>query len=150
MKKIIAATIAGALVLTACGSSNNDAARKEYAKFCAFLKTTDESATSSHEENPAAFTDPKVYETERLKEIDTHRTLIAKAPAEIKDELRIILQVELAKNKIFEKHNFDLVAVAKDPAIREEIARVDNDESALAALARTQAFVVKNCDFDTN
>jgi hypothetical protein len=150
MKKIIAVTITGALVLTACGSSNNGAARKEYAKFCAFLKPTTEPATSPHEENPAAFTDPKVHKTERLKEIDNHRTLIAKAPAEIKDELRIILQVEIAKNKIFEKYNFDLVAMAKDPAIREEFSLVANDKSALAAHARTQAFVLKNCDFDTN
>ena len=137
-------------MLTACGSSNNGAARKEYAKFCAFLKTTTESATSPHEENPAAFTDPKVYETERLKEIDTRRTLITKAPVEIKDELKIFLANAIAHNKIFEKYNFDLVAIAKNPEAQEELAAVSNEKTAVAAKDRYVKILAENCDFDTN
>ena len=149
-KRLIVATIAGALVLTACGSSNNGAARKEYAKFCAFLNATAESATSSHEQNPAAITDPEVYKTESLKTLGIYKSLIAKAPADIKDELEVFLANAVATNKIYEKYDYDLVAMAKNPEAQEELAAVSNEKTAIAAKDRYQKVLAGNCDFDTN
>lgn len=150
MKKLLATTIAAALVLTACGSSDSSGPNKEYAAFCAFLIKTAESATSSHEENPAAITDPKIYKSERMKDLETLQTLIAKAPEEIKGELEIFHANATATNKIYQKYDFDLVAMAKNPEAQKELAVVSNEETAVAAKDRYQKFLAKNCALDAN
>ena len=146
MKRLIAAALAGALIFSACSSSDSVAGvNKKYADFCELLTTLAASATSTHEENPAAITDPKVFEAERKKDLKTLDVLIAEAPSEIKGDLKIFIENARETNKIYAKYDYDLVAMSKNTEAQKELAKLSSDQSALDAKDHYQDFLTKNC-----
>ena len=146
MKRLIATALAGTLIFSSCGSSDSaSGVNEKYAGFCELLISLAESATSSHEENPAAITDPKVFESERKKDLETLGVLVAKAPSEIKGDLKIFIENARETNKVYAKYDYDLVAMSKNADAQKELAKISNDQSALDAKEHYQNFLTKNC-----
>jgi hypothetical protein len=51
----------------------------------------------------------------------------------------------LAMNTIFEKNDYDLLAMSKDEKVRAELAKVTADKSVGAASTRFNKYMTANC-----
>ena len=150
VKRLITATLVGTLLLTACGSSSSNGINKDHAAFCALAKDLETASAGPHGEDPAAITDPKV-----MKDVWTNVTTLSKkmadgAPTEVKDDVKTMVSGIIAMNVIFSANGYDLTGMAKDVNIREELAKISNDSSTIAASQRFQKFMIKNCGVTTN
>ena len=150
MKKLIIATIAGALVLTACGSSSSNGINEKHAGFCALAKDLETASAGPHGEDPAAITDPAV-----MKEVWTNVTALSKkmadgAPSEVKADVTTMISGIIAMNDIFSKNDYDLTGMAKDVKVRESLAKISSDTSTIEASQRFQNFMTKNCGINAN
>lgn len=152
MKRLIAAAFAGALVLTACGSSdsNSNGINKDYADFCAMAKDLETASAGPHGEDPAAITDPKV-----MKEVWTNVTALSQkmadnAPDEVKSDVKKMIGGIVAMNKIFSANGYDLTGMATDVKVRESLTKITGDESIIEASGRFQKFMTKNCGVNAN
>jgi hypothetical protein len=67
------------------------------------------------------------------------------APAEIKPDVATMVDSLLAMNTIFEKNDYDLLAMSKDEKVRAELAKVTADESVGAASTRFNKYMTANC-----
>ena len=150
MKRLIIATIAGALVVTACGSSSSDGVNEKHAAFCALAKDLETASAGPHGEDPAAITDPMV-----MKEVWTNVTALSKkmadgAPTEVKADVKTMTSGIIAMNDIFSENGYDLQGMAKDVKVRESLAKISNESSTLEASQRFQKFMTKNCGISAN
>jgi hypothetical protein len=150
VKKLIIATIAGALAVTACGSSNSDGVNEKHAAFCALAKDLETASAGPHGEDPAAITDPAV-----MKEVWTNVTALSKkmadgAPSEVKADVKTMISGIIAMNDIFSENGYDLQGMAKDVKVRESLAKISNESSTLEASQRFQKFMTKNCGISAN
>jgi hypothetical protein len=150
VKRLIAATLFGALVLTACGSSNSDGINKKHAGFCALAKDLETASAGPHGEDPAAITDPKV-----MREVWTNVTALSQkmadgAPSEVKEDVQTMVGGIIAMNDIFSKNGYDLQGMAKDVEVRESLAKISSEPSTLEASQRFQKFMTKNCGIEAN
>jgi hypothetical protein len=150
VKKLITATLVGALMLTACGSSDSSGINKDHAAFCALAKDLETASAGPHGEDPAAITDPMV-----MKEVWTNVTALSKkmgagAPTEVKADVQTMVGGIIAMNDIFSANGYDLQGMAKDVKVREELAKISNDSSTLEASQRFQKFMTKNCGISAN
>jgi hypothetical protein len=150
VKKLIIATIAGALVLTACGSSSSNGINEKHAGFCALAKDLETASAGPHGEDPAAITDPAV-----MKEVWTNVTALSKkmadgAPSEVKADVTTMISGIIAMNDIFSKNGYDLTGMAKDVKVRESLAKISSDTSTIEASQRFQNFMTKNCGINAN
>jgi BMFP domain-containing protein YqiC len=150
VKRLIIATIAGALVVTACGSSSSDGVNEKHAAFCALAKDLETASAGPHGEDPAAITDPMV-----MKEVWTNVTALSKkmadgAPTEVKADVKTMTSGIIAMNDIFSENGYDLQGMAKDVKVRESLAKISNESSTLEASQRFQKFMTKNCGISAN
>jgi hypothetical protein len=67
------------------------------------------------------------------------------APAEIKQDVATMVDSLLAMNTIFEKNDYDLLAMSKDEKVRAELAKVTADESVGTASTRFNKYMAANC-----
>jgi hypothetical protein len=67
------------------------------------------------------------------------------APAEIKQDVATMVDSLLAMNTIFEKNDYDLLAMSKDEKVRAELAKVTADKSVGAASTRFNKYMTANC-----
>jgi hypothetical protein len=149
-KRLIAATLVGSLLLTACGSSDSSGINKDHAAFCALAKDLETASAGPHGEDPAAITDPKV-----MKEVWTKVTALSQkmadgAPSEVKADVKKMISGIIAMNDIFSTNGYDLTGMAKDVKVREELAKISSDSSTIAASQRFQKFMTKNCGIAAN
>jgi hypothetical protein len=150
VKRLIIATIAGALILTACGSSSSNGINEKHAAFCALAKDLETASAGPHGEDPAAITDPKV-----MKEVWTNVTALSEkmadgAPSEVKADVKTMISGIIAMNDIFSKNGYDLTGMAKDVKVRESLAKISSDSSTIEAPQRFQNFMIKNCGINAN
>ncbi len=150
VKKLITAGLFGALVLTACGSSDSNGINKDHAAFCALAKDLETASAGPHGEDPAAITDPKV-----MKDVWTNVTALSQkmadgAPSEVKADVKAMVGGIIAMNTIFSANGYDLTGMAKDVKVREELAKISNDSSTISASQRFQKFMTKNCGISAN
>ena len=150
MKKLIIATLAGALIITACGSSDSNGINENYADFCALAKNLETASAGPHGEDPAAITDPAV-----MKEVWTNVTALSEkmadgAPSEVKADVKTMIKGIVAMNDIFSANGYDLTGMAKDVKVREELAKISSDDSTIEASQRFQNFMTKNCGINAN
>ena len=151
MKRLILAALSGALLLTACGSSDSTTGvNKKYASFCSMAKDLETASAGPHGEDPAAITDPKV-----MKEVWTNVTALSKkladnAPAEVKADVKSMIGGIVEMNKVFSANGYDLTAMATDVKIRESLSKITSDASIIEASGRFQKFMTKNCGINAN
>lgn len=149
-KRLFAVTALGALVLSACGSSDSSGINEKHAAFCALAKNLETASAGPHGEDPAAITDPKV-----MKEVWTNVTALSQkmadgAPSEVKTDVKKMISGIIAMNDIFSKNGYDLTGMAKDVKVREQLAKISSDTSTIEASQRFQNFMTKNCGINAN
>ena len=150
MKRLIAAAFAGALVLTACGSSNSSGVNEDYAEFCAMAKDLETASAGPHGEDPAAITDPKVMKDVWTKVTALSQKMADNAPEEVDADVKKMIGGIVAMNKIFSANGYDLTGMATDAEVRESLTKITSDESIIEASARFQKFMTKNCGVNAN
>ena len=131
--------------ITACGSSSDSQDAAEVKTFCQMATDLETASSGPHGEDPAAITDPA-----KMKEMYATITGMAKklrdgAPAEIKPDVATMVDSLLAMNTIFEKNDYDLLAMSKDEKVRAELAKVTADESVGTASTRFNKYMAANC-----
>jgi hypothetical protein len=150
VRKLITATLLGAVVLSACGSSDSSGINEKHAAFCALAKNLETASAGPHGEDPAAITDPKV-----MKEVWTNVTALSQkmadgAPSEVKTDVEKMISGIVAMNDIFSQNGYDLTGMAKDVKVREQLAKISSDTSTIEASQRFQNFMTKNCGINAN
>ena len=150
VKKLITATLFGALVLTACGSSDSNGINKDHAPFCALAKDLETASAGPHGEDPAAITDPTVMKDVWTKVTALSQKMADGAPSEVKADVKAMVGGIIAMNTIFSANGYDLTGMAKDVKVREELAKISNDSSTISASQRFQKFMTKNCGITAN
>jgi len=136
-------TLCGAI--TACGSSSDAQDVTEVKTFCQMATDLETASSGPHGEDPAAITDPA-----KMKEMSATITGMAKklrdgAPAEIKPDVATMVDSLLAMNTIFEKNDYDLLAMSKNEKVRADLAKISADESVGAASTRFKKYMAANC-----
>ena len=150
VKKLITAALFGALVLTACGSSDSNGINKDHAAFCALAKDLETASAGPHGEDPAAITDPMVMKDVWTKVTALSQKMADGAPSEVKADVKAMVGGIIAMNTIFSANGYDLTGMAKDVKVREELAKISNDSSTISASQRFQKFMTKNCGISAN
>jgi predicted component of type VI protein secretion system len=133
------------VTFAACGSSSNSKAATQVKTFCQMATDLETASSGPHGEDPAAITDPA-----KMKEMYATITAMAKkmrdgAPAEIKPDVATMVDSLLAMNTIFEKNDYDLLAMSKDEKVRADLAKVTADESVGTASTRFNKYMAANC-----
>ena len=149
-KRLIVATLVGALVLTACGSSDSNGINKDHAAFCALAKDLETASAGPHGEDPAAITDPKVMKDVWTKVTALSQKMADGAPSEVKEDVKSMVGGIIAMNDIFSANGYDLTGMAKDVKIREDLAKISSNSSTISASQRFQKFMTKNCGIASN
>lgn len=149
-KRLIVATLVGALVLTACGSSDSNGINKDHAAFCALAKDLETASAGPHGEDPAAITDPKVMKDVWTKVTALSQKMADGAPSEVKEDVKSMVGGIIAMNDIFSANGYDLTGMAKDVKIREDLAKISSNPSTISASQRFQKFMTKNCGIAAN
>jgi hypothetical protein len=150
VKELITAALFGALVLTACGSSDSNRINKDHAAFCALAKDLETASAGPHGEDPAAITDPTVMKDVWTKVTALSQKMADGAPSEVKADVKAMVGGIIAMNTIFSANGYDLTGMAKDVKVREELAKISNDSSTISASQRFQKFMTKNCGISAN
>jgi cytochrome c556 len=131
--------------VTACGSSNDTQDAAQINEFCQMATDLETASSGPHGEDPASITDPA-----KMKEMYATITGMAKelrdgAPSEIKSDVAAMVDSLLAMNTIFEKNDYDLLAMSKDEKVRAELAKISADESVGTASTRFNKYMAANC-----
>jgi cytochrome c556 len=131
--------------VTACGSSSDTQDAAQVNEFCQMATDLETASSGPHGEDPASITDPA-----KMKEMYATITAMAKklrdgAPSEIKSDVAAMVDSLLAMNTIFEKNDYDLLAMSKDEKVRAELAKVTADESVGTASTRFNKYMAANC-----
>jgi cytochrome c556 len=131
--------------VTACGSSSDTQDAAEVKTFCQMATDLETASSGPHGEDPAAITDPA-----KMKEMYATITAMAKklrdgAPSEIKTDVAAMVDSLLAMNTIFEKNDYDLLAMSKNEKVRADLAKISADESVGAASTRFNKYMAANC-----
>jgi hypothetical protein len=133
------------VTVTACGSSNDTQDAAQVNEFCQMATDLEIASSGPHGEDPAAITDPA-----KMKEMYATITGMAKklrdgAPSEFKSDVAAMVDSLLAMNTIFEKNDYDLLAMSKDEKVRAQLAKISADESVGTASTRFNKYMSANC-----
>ena len=151
MKRIIALTLSGVLLLSACGSSDNaSGVSAKYADFCALAKDLETASSGPHGEDPAAITDPEVMKNVWTNVAKLSQQMADDAPAEVKADVTKMISGIIEMNKVFSKNGYDLTGMATDAKVRETLSKITNDPDIIQASERFQKFMTKNCGINAN
>lgn len=135
-------------LLSACGSGGSDASgapSADYAGFCAVAVQMETVASGPHGEDPAAITDPKVMESTWTKVVATAEKMREQSPTEIKDDVTLMVSSLVDMNAVFEKNDYDLLEMAKNPGIREDLEAISQRSGVAEASERFRGFMTENC-----
>ena len=143
--RLAIAVVTLCVTATACSSGGDAKDTAQVQAFCQLAKDLETTSSGPHGEDPAAITDPA-----KMKEMYATITGMAKnmrdgAPAEIKPDVATMVDSLLAMNTIFEKNDYDLLAMSKDEKVRAELAKVTADESVGTASTRFNKYMAANC-----
>jgi cytochrome c556 len=151
VKRFIVAAIAGALVFSACGSSESSSGvNKDYAEFCAMAKDLETASSGPHGEDPAAITDPKVMKEVWTKVTALSQKMADNAPSDVEADVKKMISGIVEMNKIFSDNDYDLTGMATDVKVREALTKISNDAETIEASQRFQKFMTKNCGVNAN
>ena len=143
MKKILIA-FSTLVVLAGCGS-NSSSESADFTAFCAKAADLEEAAGETHFDDPAAISDTKVM-------ADTWSVAVARAeelrdasPESIKEDVTLMVSTLIDMNKIFKQNDYDLMEMAKNEEIRNELDAISTRKGVAQASERFNSFMKKNC-----
>jgi len=143
VKKILIA-FSTLVVLAGCGS-NSSSESADFTAFCAKAADLEEAAGETHFDDPAAISDTKVM-------ADTWNVAVARAeelrdasPDSIKDDVTLMVSTLIDMNKIFKQNDYNLMEMAKNEEIRNELDAISTRKGVAQASERFNSFMKKNC-----
>ena len=98
-----------------------------------------------HGENPAAITDPQEMKIAWTKITDLSIALQAVAPSSLKKDATMMADGVIAMNKIFKANKYELLVIAKKPAVRDALTKIGSDPATTEASTRFNTFLMQNC-----
>jgi hypothetical protein len=150
--------IASLLFLASCGGSSSSSTESSvpaqagsgkvnptYAKFCAASSNLNAAMSGPHGENPTAITDPQEMEIAWTKITDLSIALKAVAPVSLKKDATMMVTGVIEMNKIFKANKYELLAIAKKPAVRDALTKIGSDPVITEASTRFNTFLMQNC-----
>ena len=150
--------IASLFFLTSCGGSRSQSTESSvpaqagtgilnptYAEFCAASTKLNEAMSGPHGENPTAITDPSEMKIAWTKITDLSIALQAVAPSSLKKDATLMINGVIAMNKIFKANNYELLAIAKKPTVRDALTKIGSDPVITEASTRFNTFLMQNC-----
>lgn len=137
------AFLAVALPLSAaCGSGSVSA---DYTAFCTVANNMETVASGPHGEDPAAITDPTVMGETWAKVVIAAEELRDQSPAEIKDDVALMVSTLIDMNDVFKQNDYDLVEMAKNEELRKKVDAISQREGVAEASGRFNTFVEDKC-----
>lgn len=145
LRTVVALSVGACMALSACGDSSISG-RKDVVTFCGLAKQMEAaSSTDAHGQDPAAITDPTKME-EAWTEIVSIAVKMSKAsPPEVAEDVTTMVDSIVSMNSVFKKNSYDLLAMARKPKVRTELAKITSDKSVQDASSRYNSFMSKNC-----
>jgi hypothetical protein len=150
--------IASLLFLASCGDSSSPSTESSvpaqagsgivnptYAEFCAASSNLNAAMSGPHGENPTAITDPQEMEIAWTKITDLSIALKAVAPSSLKKDATMMVTGVIEMNKIFKANKYELLAIAKMPAVRDALTKIGSDPVITEASTRFNTFLMQNC-----
>ena len=129
------------LVVSSCSSSS----ASEFENFCGLSRQMDAVSSGPHGQNPAAITDPEQMKQVWASLTDIARQMKTESPAEIADDVAVMVDSLIAMDDIFKENNYELTAMARNEEVRRSVDAISNDEKTQAASGRYNTFMEKNC-----
>lgn len=102
-------------------------------------------SSGPHGQNPAAITDPEQMKQVWASLTDIARQMKTESPAEIADDVAVMVDSLIAMDDIFKENNYELTAMARNEEVRRSVDAISNDEKTQAASGRYNTFMEKNC-----
>jgi hypothetical protein len=150
--------IASLLFLASCGGSNSQSTdfsvpaqagsgivNPTYAEFCAASSKLNTAMSGPHGENPTAITDPNEMKTAWGNITKLSIALQALTPSSLKKDADIMVNSIITMNKIFKENKYELLVIAKNPPVRDELTKIASDPATTEASTRFNTFLMKNC-----
>ena len=150
--------IASLCLLAACGSSSTQSTASSvsdqaasgkvnptYAKFCAASSKLNAAMSGPHGENPAAITDPNEMKIAWANITELSIKLQTLSPNSLKKDATMMVNGVVAMNIIFKANKYDLLAIAKKPAVRDALTQIGSDPAITEASSRFNTFLTQNC-----
>lgn len=143
MKRIFFLAVS-ALAFTACSSASSSESA-DYTAFCARAAELEVASQDTHLQDPGAISDTKAM-------ADTWTTAVARAvelrdasPDSIKEDVTLMVSTLIDMDKVFQKHGYDLLEMAKSEKIRNELDAISARKGVPQASERFNSFMTKNC-----
>ena len=143
MKKILIA-FSTLVVLAGCGS-NSSSESADFTAFCAKAADLEEAAGETHFDDPAAISDTKVMADTWTLAVARAEELRDASPDSIKDDVTLMVSTLIDMNKIFKQNDYDLMEMAKNEEIRNELDAISTRKGVAQASERFNSFMKKNC-----
>jgi len=145
-------------LLAACGGSSNASTdfsvpaqagsgivNPAYAEFCAASSKLNTAMSGPHGENPTAITDPNEMKIAWGNITELSIALQALTPSSLKNDADTMVNSIIAMNKIFKENNYELLAIAKMPTVRDALTKISSDPATIEASTRFNTFLMQNC-----
>ena len=152
------ATFACLFLFASCGDSDNSSTASTvvsqtgtgkvnptYAEFCEASSNLNAAMSGPHGENPSAITDPIEMKAAWAKITDLSIALQAVTPSSLKKDATLMINGVIAMNKIFKANNYELLAIAKKPTVRDALTKIGSDPVITEASTRFNTFLTQNC-----
>ena len=98
-----------------------------------------------HGENPAAITDPNEMKIAWANITELSIKLQTLSPNSLKKDATMMVNGVVAMNIIFKANKYDLLAIAKKPAVRDALTQIGSDPAITEASSRFNTFLTQNC-----
>jgi hypothetical protein len=144
VKKILIA-FSTLVVLVSCGSSSSNESA-DYTAFCAKATELEEAAGETHFDDPAAISDTKVMADTWTVAVARAEELRDASPDTIKDDVTLMVSTLIDMNKIFKANKYNLIEMAKNEKIRNELDAISTRKGVAQASERFNSFMKKNCN----
>ena len=150
--------IASLFFLASCGGSSSSSTDSSvpaqagsgkvnptYAEFCAASSNLNAAMSGPHGENPTAITDPNEMKIAWAKITELSIALQALTPSSLKKDADTMVNSIIAMNKIFKENKYELLVIAKKPAVRDALSKISSDPATTEASTRFNTFLMQNC-----
>lgn len=140
MKRLVI-TIVSAVVLVACSSGES----ADYTAFCTKATELEAASQSAHLDDPSAISDTKAMRKNWTAAVARAVELRDASPDTIKEDVTLMVSTLIDMDKVFQKHDYNLLEMAKSEKIRNELDSISARKGVAQASERFNSFMTKNC-----
>lgn len=131
--------------MSAC-SANNSSQPVDYTAFCGKATELEAASEETHFDDPAAMTDTKVMARTWSTAVARAVELRDSSPDEIKDDVTLMVSTLIDMDKVFKENDYNLVEMAKNVEIRNELDAISTRKGVTKASERFNSFMKENCN----